>query len=43
MRVYPENTETFFKGILLEQLTRISSWAFTLILTFWRRDSDSSQ
>jgi hypothetical protein len=24
MTVYPENTETFFKGILLEQLTRIS-------------------
>ena len=26
MRVYPENNGPFFKGILLEQLTRISSF-----------------
>jgi len=31
---YPENTGTFFKVVLLEQPTRISFWAFTLILTF---------
>ncbi len=34
MRVYLENTETFFKVILLKQPTRIYCWAFTLILTF---------
>jgi hypothetical protein len=34
MRVDPENNRTFFKVILLKQLTRISFWAFALILAF---------
>ena len=34
MRVDPENKRTFFKVILLKQLTRISFWAFALILAF---------
>jgi len=45
MKVYPENKGMIFIGNHIEQLTRISFWAFTLILTFshqGRRNSDSS-
>jgi hypothetical protein len=37
MKVYSENTGTFFKVILLEQPIRISFWAFPLILSFSRQ------
>jgi len=37
MKVYLVKTGMFFKVILLEQPTKISFWAFTLILTFSHR------